>query len=83
MRKLFFSLLILTGIFSLAGCGMKECKCVDANLSMINDSIDEHYSRIDTVYNYTRSDCEQYNKKEIIELDSFGTIHHTVVCEEN
>lgn len=27
MRKLFFSLLILTGILSLTGCGMKECEC--------------------------------------------------------
>ena len=67
----------------LNSCGMKECKCVDTNLSFINDSIDENNSRVDTVFNYTHSDCEQYNKKEILDIDTNRTIHHTVICEEN
>jgi len=81
MKNLLFNLLILTGLLALTGCSMKECKCFSSNQAVQNDSI----VRItyDSVYNYTRENCEQFNKDEIIEVDSLTTIHHTLLCEEN
>lgn len=67
----------------LTSCSTKECKCVDTNLTLINDSIDQHNSRVDTVYNDTRSDCEQFNKDVMYELDSIRKLHHKIICEEN
>lgn len=83
MKKLVCVLGFAITALLLNSCGMKECKCVDTNFSLINDSIDQLNSRIDTVYNYTRSDCEQFNKDVIYELDTNRTLHHTILCEEN
>ena len=70
-------------VLLLNSCGMKECKCVDANVTLQNDSIIEHYSRVDTVYNYTRTDCGEFNKDEVFEMDTNMTLHHTLFCKEN
>ena len=73
---------VLAALF-LNSCSMKECKCIDSNLSFQNGNLLEEYSGIDTVYNNTRSDCEQFNQDEWIEFDSIRKIHHTIICEEN
>ena len=83
MKRLVCVLGFAMTVLFLNSCSMKECKCVDTNVTLQNDSILEHYSRIDTVYNYTRSDCDQFKKDEIFELDSVMKLHHTIVCEEN
>lgn len=83
MKRIVCVLGFAMAVLFLNSCSMKECKCVDTNVTLQNDSILEHYSRIDTVYNYTRSDCDQFKKDEIFELDSVMKLHHTIVCEEN
>lgn len=83
MRKLFFSLLILTGIFSLTGCGMKECECQAFDKLYHNNIIDPRSDSVFTVLNYTKSDCEQFNENDTIVMDSVTYIHHKVICQEN
>lgn len=83
MKKLVCVLGFALAALFLNSCGMKECKCVDSNVTLQNDSILVPYSRVDTVYNYTRSDCGEFNKDEMLELDSLMKLHHTIVCEEN
>lgn len=83
MKKLVCVLGFALAVLLLNSCGMKECKCVDANVTLQNDSIIEHYSRVDTVYNYTRTDCGEFNKDEVFEMDTNMTLHHTLFCEEN
>ena len=83
MKKLVCVLGFALAVLLLNSCGMKECKCVDANVTLQNDSILEDYSRVDTVYNYTRTDCGEFNKDEVFEMDTNKTLHHTLFCEEN
>ena len=83
MRKIICVLGFAAVAMFLNSCSMKECKCVDSNISIENGNILDEYSGVDTVYNYTRSDCEQFNKDEIIEFDSIRKLHHTILCEEN
>ena len=83
MKKLICVLGFAAVSMFLNSCSMKECKCVDSNISLENDSILVHYSGVDTVYNYARSDCEQFNKDEVFEFDSVRKLHHTIICEEN
>ena len=83
MRKLFFSLLILTGILSLTGCGMKEFECQAFDKLYHNGIIDPRSDSVFTVLNYTKSDCEQFNENDTIVMDSVTYIHHKVICQEN
>lgn len=84
MRNLFFSLLLLTSILSLAGCGTKECECqVFDKCYYPNDSIDARSDTVYTLYNYTRSNCTQFNEDDTINMDSTSYIHHKVICKEN
>ncbi len=83
MKRLVCVLGFAMAVLFLNSCSMKECKCVDTNVTLQNDSILVPYSRVDTVYNYTRSDCGEFNKDEMLELDSLMKLHHTIVCEEN
>ena len=83
VRKYICLLLVLTGILSLAGCGMKECKCLASDKLYLNDSIDARTDTVFTVYNYTKTDCEQFNEDEKVVMDSVTYILHKVICEEN
>ena len=83
MKKLVCVLGFAMAVLLLNSCSMKECKCVDMNVTLQNDSILEHYSRVDTVYNYTRAECGEFNKDEVFEMDTNMTLHHTLFCEEN
>lgn len=82
MRKLFCILLVLIGFFSMAGCGMKECKCQAFDKGYHDGVIDPKTDTVYTVFNYTRSDCDQFNEEEMIVIDSITYIHHKVICEE-
>lgn len=83
MKKIFCCLLVLTGILSLASCGTKECKCLTYDKLYQHDSLDARTDTVFTVYNYTKSDCEQFNEDEKVVMDSVTYIHHKVICEEN
>ena len=84
MRKLFFSLLIFTGLLFLTGCGMKECKCyVSDKCYFPNGSIEGRSDTVYIVYNYTRSNCMQFTDFDTIKLDSTSYILHTVLCGDN
>lgn len=83
MRKLLFYLVFLVGLLSLTGCGMKECKCLTSDKLYQNDVLDARTDTVFTVYNYTKSDCEQFNEDEKIVMDSATYILHKVICEEN
>lgn len=83
MKKLFCFLFVLAGIFSLTGCGMKECECLSSDFVYQNYILDPRSDSIFTVLNYTKSDCDQFNKDEIIKIDSVTYIHHSVLCKEN
>ena len=83
MRTIFCNLLVLFGILSLAGCSMKECKCLSSDKLYQNDILDPRTDTAFTVYNYTRSDCEQFNADEKYVMDSVTYVHHFVICQEN
>ena len=83
MRKLVCILLVLVGILSLTSCRMKECKCLTSDKLYQNDVLDARTDTVFTVYNYTKSDCEQFNEDEKIVMDSATYILHKVICEEN
>lgn len=83
MRKVFCYLLALTGILSLASCGTKECKCLTSDKLYQYDNLDMRTDTVFTVYNYTKTDCEQLNEDEKVVMDSVTYIHHKVICEEN
>lgn len=75
----FFSLIICIAAFS--SCGMKECRCYSTNRVTQNDSIIENIT--DTVPNFTRGNCEDFNKEETLSIDSVTFIHHTLTCIED
>ena len=83
MRKLICFLLVLTGILFLTGCRMKECKCLASDKLYQNGSIDVRTDTAFVVYNYTRTDCEEFNEDEKVVMDSVTYIHHMVICEKN
>ena len=75
--------MVLTGVLSLASCSTKECKCLTYDKLYQHDSLDARTDTAFTVYNYTKSDCEQFNEDEKVVMDSVTYIHHKVICEEN
>lgn len=64
-----------------ASCGMKECRCYSTNVLTQNDSIINNST--DTVSNFTRNNCEDFNKDEILQMDSVTTVHHSIICTDN
>lgn len=46
------------------------------------DIIDTLENSTDLVNNFTREDCEIFNKNEVLDIDSIRHVHHTVICEE-
>lgn len=83
MKKLVCLLGIIAALMLLNSCTMKECKCLNSNLCIHNDSIDPRSDTVYTVYNYTRTDCEEFNKEDTIKLDSVTFIYHSIHCQEN
>ena len=83
MRKIICILLVFMGILFLAGCNMKECECLVSDKLYQNDILDVRTDTAFTVYNYTRSDCGQFNEDEKVVMDSVTYIHHVVICPEN
>ncbi len=64
-----------------ASCGMKECRCYSTNVLTQNDSIINNST--DTVSNFTRNNCEDFNKDETLQMDSVTTVHHSIICTDN
>lgn len=80
MKKLICTLGVIFGLLLLNGCGMKECKCVSTNTITQNDTIDY---RVDTVFNYTRGDCKDFEKNETLKMDSITFVTHIMICQQN
>lgn len=80
MRKYFCIISILAAILGLASCSMKECECYSRNVFTLNDSVVQ--AATDTVKNFTRGDCEEFNKEEVLVMDSNVLVHHTIYCTE-
>ena len=81
MRKTFCIFSLLAGIVCLASCSMKECKCYSTNIFTQNDNIVQMAT--DTVKNSTRGECEDFNRDELLVMDSNMIVHHILLCEEN
>ena len=64
-----------------ASCGMKECRCYSTNVLTQDDSIINNST--DTVSNFTRNNCEDFNKDETLQMDSVTTVHHSIICTDN
>lgn len=82
------SLISLTAcLLGLASCGMKECRCYSTNLITQTTPVTHIDSIIqnttDTVSDYTRGTCEEFNTDEYFQMDSNITVHHTVICTDN
>lgn len=81
MRKGFGIIMVLAIIICMASCKMKECKCYSTNVLTQNDSIVQ--TATDTVNDFTRGECEDFNEEESLTMDSNTVIHHTIFCSEN
>lgn len=81
MKKLVCTVSVLFGILLLSSCGMKQCKCLSYNTITENDSIIR--DTVNTVFNDTRGNCEDLNKKEVFQMDSNVYLHHTLICQDN
>lgn len=53
---------------------------IDTSYVQVVDTLE---NSIDTVSNFTRGDCEPFNKDEYLEVEATRRIHHVVLCEEN
>jgi len=81
MKEIICSLALLAGIICFSSCRMKECKCYSTNVIIQNDSIIQNAT--DTVNNFTRNTCEEFNKDETLRMDSVTFVHHIILCSEN
>ncbi len=81
MKKIKSFILVTAAVLCFTSCGMKECKCVSTNQITKNDSLIEF--RTDTVSNFTRGNCDEFNVDETMQMDTNIIIHHILLCEEN
>lgn len=81
MKKIISLFTLLACGIGFSSCGMKECKCYSTNVITQNDSIIQNET--DTVNNFTRGDCEEFNKDEVLNMDSVTTVHHSIICMED
>ena len=81
MKRIISLFTLLVCVIGLSSCGMKECKCYSTNVITQNDSIIQNET--DTVNNYTRGNCEEFNKDEVLNMDSVTTVHHSIICMED
>ena len=82
MKKIIGSFIFLACLLGLSSCGMKECKCYSTNLITQNDSVVQN--KIDTVSNFTRNTCEEFNNDSTYVMDEANHIivQHSIRCEE-
>lgn len=87
MKKTIGLISITACLLGLASCGMKECRCYSTNVITQPNPITQIDSTIkdetDTVSNFTRNTCEEFNKDETFQMDSNTTVHHTIICIED
>ena len=69
--------LCMAGFYS---CGMKECRCYTTNVIIQSDTLVKNET--DTVSNFTRGECEDFNKEEVLTMDSTTFVHHSIICME-
>ena len=81
MKRIISLLTLLAFVIGFSSCGMKECKCYSTNVITQNDSIIQNET--DTVNNFTRGNCEEFNKDEVLTMDSVTTVHHSIFCMED
>ncbi|MBR3559618.1 MAG: hypothetical protein IKN78_12210 [Bacteroidales bacterium] len=81
MKKIFTLFGLISVMICFASCGMKECRCYSTNVLTQNDSIINNST--DTVSNFTRNNCEDFNKDETLQMDSVTTVHHSIICTDN
>lgn len=81
MKRIISLFILLACVIGFSSCKMKDCKCYSTNVITQVDSIVKNET--DTVENFTRGSCEEFNKDEIIIMDSVTNIHHTIFCEED
>ncbi len=79
MKKLIGFIWIIIAVIAFASCGMKECKCFSTNVIKQADTLVSNIT--DTVSNFTRGDCQEFEKSETYTMDTNIVIYHTVVCE--
>jgi hypothetical protein len=80
MKKTIGLICFISAVISFASCGMKECRCISANVVMQGDSLINNET--DSVSNFTRGVCDEFNKDETHTMDTNITVHHTVLCVE-
>lgn len=80
MKKIICSLILLACVIGLISCGMKECKCLSNNIITEDGIIIDNTT--DTVNNFTRGDCEEFNMEEEMALDTNIFIRNIVTCVE-
>lgn len=81
MRKIIKSITFLACVLGLASCGMKECYCFSTNVITQNDSLIQNTT--DWVENFTRGDCEDFNREnEVLQMDSVTFVKHSVICSQ-
>lgn len=87
MKKTIGLISLTACLLGLASCGMKECRCYSTNVITQTDPITQIDSTIkdetDTVNNFTRNTCEEFNKDETYQMDSNTVVHHTIYCVED
>ena len=87
MKKIIGLLSVSACILGLVSCGMKECQCYSTNIvtqtnpSAQTDSVIQNVT--DTVSDFTRGSCEDFNKDETYQMDSNTTVHHHIICTDN
>ncbi len=81
MKKIFTLFGLISVMICFASCGMKECRCYSTNVLTQDDSIINNST--DTVSNFTRNNCEDFNKDETLQMDSVTTVHHSIICTDN
>ena len=87
MKKTIGLISLTACILGLNSCGMKECRCYSTNVIIQTDPVTQIDSIIqnatDTVNNFTRTTCEEFNKDETYRMDSNTIVHHSIFCMDN
>jgi hypothetical protein len=81
MKKIISLFILLACVIGFSSCKMKECECYSTNEVIQIDSVIKY--EIDTVENFTRGNCEEFNKDEVIIMDSITKVHHSILCTED
>jgi hypothetical protein len=82
MKNIALFLCTIVLVLCFASCGMKECECYTSNVITENGVVLERSLGVDTVSNFTRGECEDFNRDEILKMDSVTEVHHVISCME-